>query len=293
MLDIPAEQIKYLNPIYKVEVIPYMTDKPHYLRLPKDKLAIYQANEEKIYAYVDYEESKIEKPFEGTRLADNGTYEIVTKTKLHKVKSGESLGVIASKNKVSIADLRRWNNIKGNMIRAGQNLKIQTTTRVAVAPKPEEVRPKTTPLIDKKAIQKKVRLAKIAPDDMYLKHVVDENETLDVIATNYNVSIADLMAWNEIEEDTDFTGQTLLISLPESVKQQPAKANPTKTAEKPAKKANNLVEKAQQAEIKKYVVRKGDTLYKISNQTGLSIAELKKVNNLKSEKLKPGQVLKI
>ena len=42
-----------------------------------------------------------------------------------------------------------------------------------------------------------------------------------------------------------------------------------------------------------YVVQEGDTLYKIANKTGLTIDQIKKDNNLNTETLKPGQVLKI
>lgn len=42
-----------------------------------------------------------------------------------------------------------------------------------------------------------------------------------------------------------------------------------------------------------YTVKKGDTLYGISNQFGVSVVDLKNLNNLKDNNLKIGQVLKI
>jgi membrane-bound lytic murein transglycosylase D len=42
----------------------------------------------------------------------------------HKVKSGESLGLIASKYNVAIAEIKEWNKLKSDMIRAGQVLVI-------------------------------------------------------------------------------------------------------------------------------------------------------------------------
>lgn len=44
----------------------------------------------------------------------------------HKVRSGETLGAIAERYKVSTASLRKWNNISGDMIRVGQMLTVYT-----------------------------------------------------------------------------------------------------------------------------------------------------------------------
>lgn len=50
----------------------------------------------------------------------------VTTTKTHKVKSGETLGAIANKYKVSVSDLQKWNRIKDpRKLQIGQTLKIQ------------------------------------------------------------------------------------------------------------------------------------------------------------------------
>lgn len=45
--------------------------------------------------------------------------------------------------------------------------------------------------------------------------------------------------------------------------------------------------------MKEYTVQKGDTLYGISKQFGISIDDIKKLNNLTSNTLKAGQVLQI
>ncbi|MDX2249483.1 MAG: GDSL-type esterase/lipase family protein [Bacteroidia bacterium] len=45
----------------------------------------------------------------------------------HEVKPGESLGIISAMYKVSIEDLRRLNNIEGNIIYAGQKIRVKQT----------------------------------------------------------------------------------------------------------------------------------------------------------------------
>ncbi|WP_130734855.1 lytic transglycosylase domain-containing protein [Flavobacterium sp. J27] len=126
LLDVPYEQIVFLNPIYKLDIIPYQEDKAHFLRLPKDKLGLFVSNEDKMYAYVDYLDSFREK----TILPDVNEEVIVSSTKYHKIRSGESLGLIASKYNVTITQLKKWNNLRGNSIQAGKNLKIFTSEKV-------------------------------------------------------------------------------------------------------------------------------------------------------------------
>jgi membrane-bound lytic murein transglycosylase D len=53
----------------------------------------------------------------------------------HKIRRGETLGLIAAKYGVSVNQLRDWNNISGNKIMSGKNLRIYpdgTTNNVAV-----------------------------------------------------------------------------------------------------------------------------------------------------------------
>lgn len=127
ILDVPIEQIAFLNPIYKLDIIPYQEDKAHYLRLPKNKLGLFVSNEEKVYAYVDYLDSFKEK----TILPNTSEEALVSTTRYHKIRSGESLGSIANKYNVTITQLKNWNNLRGNSIQAGKNLKIFSTERVS------------------------------------------------------------------------------------------------------------------------------------------------------------------
>ena len=131
LLDIPVEQIEFLNPIYKLKVIPFEEDKAHYLRLPKNKMGLFVSNEEKVYAYLNYLETFKEKT-KSEYIASTSKDSIGTgadststavskpkferKTQFHTIKSGESLGKIADKYNVSITELKKWNSIKGNTI---------------------------------------------------------------------------------------------------------------------------------------------------------------------------------
>src|SRR5690606_27935474 len=132
LLDVPVEQLQFLNPIYKLDVVPYVKNEPHYVRLPKNKVGLFASNEKAIYAYIDHMENLREKPFFAaeTAVASTDSYGKKSTTKTHLVKRGDNLGAIAIKYDVSVADLRKWNKLKGNRINAGQRLKIHKTVIV-------------------------------------------------------------------------------------------------------------------------------------------------------------------
>jgi len=126
LLDLPVTQIQFLNPIYKLDIIPYNVDKLHYLRLPKDKIGLFVSNEEVIYAYIDNIDNQKEKP---NSTATESFSTPRSNTQYHKIRKGESLGLIAQKYNVPLSSLRKWNNIRGNNIRAGKILKIYSTQK--------------------------------------------------------------------------------------------------------------------------------------------------------------------
>mgnify|MGYP003585667091 FL=1 len=202
LLDIPVEQIEFLNPIYKLKVIPFEEDKAHYLRLPKNKMGLFVSNEEKVYAYLNYLETFKEKT-KSEYIASTSKDSIGTgadststavskpkferKTQFHTIKSGESLGKIADKYNVSITELKKWNSIKGNTIQAGKKLKIYS---------------------DKKVIVKTE--SKSNNDGTY---TVKSGDSLFSISKQFpGVSIEDIKKWNDISGDNIQPGMKLKIN---------------------------------------------------------------------------------
>jgi cell wall-associated NlpC family hydrolase len=101
-------------------------------------------------------------------------------------------------------------------------------------------------------------------------HVVRKSESLHSIARKYHVSVEELKSVNNLSgTHVDKGAQVIIPSHPD------AQLKKLKVAEKP----------------KNYKVSKGDTLPKIAKKTGLKIADLKKFNGLKGNKIKQGQVL--
>lgn len=251
VLDVPVSQLELLNPIYKLDIIPYTSEKAHYLRLPKNKVGLFTSNESAIYAYIDYEASQREKPHFAvskpqTALASSDSTpaykkERSTTTQTYTVKRGDNLGAISNKYGVSVADLRKWNKIKGNNIMAGQRLKIQKTVTVkvpveeAIAAKPavkDSVNAKTaatavpgttpaeaTEIAEKTAAEAKIQTevaAKETPKRYNYEqehlYIVQKGDSLFSIAKKRGVTVENLKNWNKIQNESIQPGQKLKVA---------------------------------------------------------------------------------
>ncbi|MBS1552354.1 MAG: LysM peptidoglycan-binding domain-containing protein [Bacteroidetes bacterium] len=161
-----------------------------------------------------------------------------TSFKTYTVSEGDNLTKIAADNKVTVEDLKEWNNLESDKITIGQKLKISSG---------------------------KVKIS---------VHTVAEGENLTMIANEYGISVSELKELNDLNSDVIYSGQKLKIT-----------GSKTKTSGK------NSVKKT---EVKKtYKVKKGDTLASIADKNDVSVKDLKQWNNIKGDKVMTGQVLKL
>ncbi|MDP2089212.1 MAG: transglycosylase SLT domain-containing protein [Flavobacteriaceae bacterium] len=114
ILDVDIEFLRFLNPQYKLDIIPNIPGENHFITLPISTAARFVSNEEMIYAIVAEDTKKFEIP-----IPQN----IVVNDKIrYKVKSGDNLGKIAHKYGVDIGQIKKWNNLKNSTIKSGQYL---------------------------------------------------------------------------------------------------------------------------------------------------------------------------
>lgn len=101
-------------------------------------------------------------------------------------------------------------------------------------------------------------------------HVVRKSESLHSIARKYHVSVKELKSVNNLSGTHVAKGARVIIpSHPD------AQSKKQKNAEKP----------------KSYKVSKGDTLRRVAKKTGVKLADIRRVNGIKGNRIKPGQVL--
>ena len=136
ILSIPVEDLTLLNATYKLQEIPGNGQK-NTLVLPTEKIGLFLANED--LAYLQSVEATnsaevIATASLNSNAGEAGTTKVIWEDgwKSHKVRRGESLGVIASKYHVGVTELKKWNKIKGSVIYPGQNLKIRTRVKKTI-----------------------------------------------------------------------------------------------------------------------------------------------------------------
>ncbi|MBW4362432.1 LysM peptidoglycan-binding domain-containing protein [Flavobacterium taihuense] len=285
LLDIPVEQLQALNPSYKRNVIPYYFGISHYLTLPSSKVAVFTSNEDKIYAYVQYELDKREKINEGRRSnfsKDSTTTALAstTKVKYYKVKRGDNLGDIAKRNDVAVAELKRWNHLKGNTVATGRSLKIiikkdldSSSTQLASNSSKALMAKESANIASKEAkrtLDKTDTLAASATNF----YIVQKGDNLNTIANKYNTTVAEIKEWNHLASPNIKLGSSLQV----------ANATPV---------TNETAVAAVTPELKniQYEVQKGDNLGSIAKKFGTSLADLKQWNNLANSNLAIGNVL--
>ncbi len=122
---VEKEMLQFLNPSYKLDIIPHVEDKNYALRLPATVTGVFVNNEDEIYKYVSDDLAQKE---------DELPEYVETKDRIrYRVKSGDFLGKIAGKYGVGISQIKQWNNLRSNNLRIGQYLTIYPRKPVATS----------------------------------------------------------------------------------------------------------------------------------------------------------------
>lgn len=264
-LGISIADLKFLNPAYKLGVIPSTPENQYYLRLPREYIGLFINNETALYNYRTSKGIEKEKLIAQIKLAK----EQVT----HIVKKGETLASIAKKYRVSVSDIKRWNSLTKNYVKRKKRLTIYP----GASSEPSQ---ETVQVDQNKENQKPKEEAKSEVESTF--HIVQSGETLLKISKKYGCSIDDLKKWNDISGSGIQVKQKLLIKEPATKKEE-------------KNKQDSVVQNTpKKAKVKHYKVKDGDTLWEIAEKfDGVTVEQIKKLNKMKSNSLKVGQNLKI
>ena len=213
------------------------------------------------------------------------------------VKPGDTLWGISNQYGVSVTELAELNNVDATTLKVGKVLKIPNKSGnnpdnmfmykvvkgdslYSIAKKygtsVEEIKKLNYLTSNNLVIGQVLRIPEMytKPEDMvvpsYVNYKVVKGDTLYSIAKKFGVSVDSIINDNGLKSNNLSIGQNLKIR-------------------------SNEVEECFGEDIPSstYTVVKGDSLYSISKKFGVSVDSLKKKNNLSSNLLSVGQILKI
>jgi membrane-bound lytic murein transglycosylase D len=179
----------------------------------------------------------------------------------HKVKSGESLGLIANKYNTTIDVIQSINGMKSNVIYANDFLLVPIALKS----------------MEEYSLSADQRLARTQAEKKgayQLTHKIKSGDTFWDLSRAYKVSIRDLAKWNGMApRDPLKPGKELVVWVNQVSKQQ----------------TDNSIMRTLT-----YTVRNGDSLSRIADKFNVKISDITKWNSLNGKRyLQPGQKLKL
>ena len=212
-------------------------------------------------------------------------------SEIYIVKRGDTLYSIARDNNITVSELKQLNNLSNNTIYIGQQLLL------------------------------KKRIEEELPNENDKLYIVKKGDTLYSISRKLNISVDTLKSLNKLNSNDIYVGQQLILVKPEnqveydiytvkkgdslwSISQKYNITvneliklnnlnNTTLQINQTLKVPKAVIEESPIQNEETYIVQKGDTLWSISRKLGISVNELKELNNLTSNLLNIGQQLKI
>ena len=199
-------------------------------------------------------------------------------TDSYVVKAGDTLYSISKQLGVSVDELKTLNNLTSNTLRVGQTLLIPTNeviesntyivkqgdtlysisrvTGISI----DELRRINNLNSDILSVGQKILLKENSDNANYIEYIVKKGDNLYSIAKTYGITQKELMDINNLNSNLLSIGQILLIP------------------------SNDI-------ETTTYIVKPGDTLYKIARDYNTTVTDIISKNNLTSNTLSIGQLL--
>ena len=198
LMDISLEELQFLNPSYKLDIIPAVEDEKYYIRLPKYAIGDFVSNEDAIYEYSAKIFNQREKALpQLTKISNRVRY---------KVRKGDYLGKIAARYGVRVSQIKRWNGLRSNNISIGQRLTIYPRKAVSSSSrKPNSSKTTTNKKTTKPTTGK--------------TYVVRTGDTLYGIAKKFpGISADNIKKWNDLGSVNLKPGMVLKIPKPSDIK---------------------------------------------------------------------------
>ncbi|CAN5188568.1 hypothetical protein BH23BAC3_BH23BAC3_08590 [soil metagenome] len=184
---------------------------------------------------------------------------------IHTVQPGETLFAISRLYGVTIAEIQSWNNMDSPQLSSGQQLTIFTTEE---APRESESLPEppAADVVDQSPRESIVRDRGSDRGTTY--YTVRSGDTLTRIATEHNMSVAQLQSLNDLQSDAISVGQRLTVR---EVQSAPSVAESDEESTPQGKFVNYRVESGESVEdLKRKFKMTGDELVALNPDLNIS-----------------------
>lgn len=192
----------------------------------------------------------------GAAIATFAATDQVEASSTYTVKPGDSLWKIAQKFDMSVSQLKEINGLTSDLIHPNQVIKTKKTSSNSSSNSASST-----------------QTSKKSSGSTY---IVKSGDTLSGIAAKHNISLANLMKWNNLDTTLIFPGNELVVK---------------KSSSSSSSSSSNS--SSSSTSMQTYKVKAGDTLSGIGAKYGVSVSNLKKWNNLSSDLIFVGQVLRV
>ncbi|MBO4371744.1 MAG: transglycosylase SLT domain-containing protein [Bacteroidales bacterium] len=273
-LNISMDELKTLNPQYKLQFIP-QSEKGYTLRLPSNKITTFIKYQDSIYSYS--RDSILNSAVKEWRSV---------KTITHKVRKNETVNSIASQYGVSASDVRRWNHLsKKSKLRNGQNIVIYkkniTTNDTTKTTAKDSIDNKDTTGLN--AMIKNINSVKTANNKNNEKNT-KKTTTNDIGKTKDTTKIATDKKQENVADNNVKTDTATTITEKQKDSKNDKKTNKNETKKTPAKPKSKTIT---------HTVKSGENLYRIALKYNTTVDKIKKDNNLKNDNIAVGKKLVI
>ena len=241
----------------------------------------------------------------GTKERFAANYDDIPKDKrsqnvaMHTVNRGETLGYIAQKYGTSVRALYETNERLSSTIYPGQKIVVPlapgSSEQIAVNRPTNQPRGQTS-------TSRSRSKAKAPANSSKLTYEVKSGDTIGHIAEWYDVRAWQIRSWNGIS-NVIRPGQDLTIYVPQSKRSYYSQIDDMSFSKKQQIEREQrsgkdvteayLASASESGETIQYTVRRNDTLIEIANSFGVSVDQIKRLNNLNNSRIYVGQKLNI
>jgi len=193
----------------------------------------------------------------------------------HKIRSGETISTIAQKYHTSMSVIKSTNHLKSSRIRAGKYLLIPVPQNKAHYYSYKQ------PVKKSKKYRSPRRKITNVTGHKKVIYMVKPGDTLGQIAEDYHTRASKIRSWNGLSYGRYIKPkQKLAIWVP-------------KNSDERKNIAKKKITLPNETSGKYYTVKYGDTLWDIAKKYHISVSKLKRINNMRSSRIKPGDRIKI